>query len=235
MPTPLNSLKSIVATALFDMPVLTESQEFNQTGFDQLSIASGIDGEIVVGPEFSIIAKASHAVALENLTLSQKGTALKISCDTKLGGLLPFDRKAVFLTITMPTLLGVRATSGSDIRITGQFSDTFSASASSGASLEITDLNTTTVDLNASSGADIMVAGSCRFLAANASSGADINAKNLICNAIEVAASSGADVRVFSNKVLDSSASSGGEIRAFGGPLEADIHDSTGGETDLRN
>src|SRR5262249_43687126 len=100
--------------------------------------------------------------------------------------------------VTMPSVAGLSASSGSDLVVTG--------------------VNGGDITLDSSAGADLRVAGRCASFTADVSSGADIHAQDLRCENGSADASSGGDARVFASGRLSVDASSGGGVVAYGNP-----------------
>ncbi|GEM_PF-2432616 len=228
-------LSATIAASIFAAPVFAETRTYDFTGFDQISISSGLEAEIIAGPEFGITAEARNARILRKLEIEMRGHTLYISQDSSLRDLLFGADTDIMLTITLPELREVSIGSGVDARVSGSFGANFSGAASGGAALEIKGLTSTMIDIDVSSGASVDIIGTCDFLEVSVSSGAVLGAEGLVCDAVEVSASSGASATVFAASVLDSSASSGGSVDVYGAPAQTDISDSSGGDTRLRN
>ncbi len=224
-----------LTASLAAAPLLAETQRFDISGFDQLSIAAGIEANIVAGPDFEVIAEARNQRVLRKLDIELHGHTLYINRKTNLRDWVFGNNTNIQVTISLPELRDVSVSSGAAAFVSGSYADDFSGSASSGAVLEIDDLTTDTVDFSVSSGANIHASGRCHFLEVSVSSGATLDAEGLRCQTVDVSSSSGASASVFASEVLDSSASSGGSVQVYGAPDQTDISDSSGGDTDMRN
>lgn len=235
MITTTKTLSAALTASLLATVVSAETQSHDLTGFDQISIAAGIEADIVSGPEFSVIAEARNTRVLRKLDIEVRGHTLYASRDSTLRDLIFGGNTDITLTITLPVLRDIDVSSGVDAHVSGTFGDNFTGAASSGAALEIVGLMSSSVDLSASSGANLDVTGSCAFLDIAVSSGAALGAEGLVCETVDVSSSSGASATVFASEMLESSASSGGSVRVYGSPEQTDISDSSGGGTDLRD
>lgn len=230
-----NAFSATIAASLFAAPAYAESQIFDFTGFDQISIEAGIEANIVSGPEFSIRAEAPSLRVLQKLDIEMRGQTLYATRKSNLRDFFFGSNAQISLTITLPVLREISIESGVDARVSGQFDQEFAGSAASGALLDIENLTSNTIDISAASGARINIDGTCRILDLSVSSGALVDTKELVCSAVEVSASSGATARVFAQEVLDSSVSSGASVNVYGSPDQTDISNSSGGSTNIRN
>lgn len=223
------------AAAGLDRSKYDATETMNVTGFDSISLSSGITSNIVIGPNFKVEAKANKEKYLDKLDVELKDGNLHFGYATGFGGFLSFAFVDIFIEITLPVLHNIKVSSGAESTISGKFPPEFTAQASSGAEIDLVNIDVISLDLTASSGADIDASGQCRFLSVKASSGGDVSAKKLICDAAEVTASSGGDATVFATSTITSNASSGGDVTVFGSPATTQINDSSGGDTTLRD
>ena len=235
MQTIAKILASTTAIAVSSLPVFADTKSYDLSGFDEISISSGIDAEITIGSDFSIVADARNRDTFDKLDISVRGHTLYIDRDGSVVDLLFGDRERLSLKITLPELDEIDANAGSDVFISGVFGDRLTASASSGADIELENVTSAGVSLTASSGAKIEAIGSCKSLEIDVSSGADVKARELECETVDASASSGAGTDVFASESITSRASSGGDVNVYGAPKNTDISNSTGGGTDLRD
>ena len=137
---------------------------------------------------------------------------------------------AVQFTITVPTLVGVEASSGADIDLPGFKGDRLELDASSGADISVTDAVLTTVTASVSSGADITLSGKAQVIEADASSGADIDAEHLARTRQPPRYRAARAYRSALASSIKAEASSGGDIEVYGNPATRDIDASSGGD-----
>ncbi|MCI5048572.1 MAG: DUF2807 domain-containing protein [Aquisalinus sp.] len=207
------ALTLIAAMGIAASPAMAqESQDYDFTGFDRVSVASGYDAEISVGGDFSVRAETRKGGKLEWLNIGVDGSTLRITKNRSVNWNWSGPKTVVY--ITMPSLVDLDVSSGADAIATGIDAERFS--------------------VEASSGADAEVSGTCGRISADASSGSDIDAEDLICEIGDADASSGADISLHVTKELTADASSGADIVVYGGPDVVDSDTSSGGDVSLR-
>ncbi len=221
-------------TAVSTSPVWADEQSFDLSGFDQVDVSAGVEVEISGGDAFSVTATGSGR-ALERLDIELDGDVLRVSQRARglarFSPILSWTSGNAHVSVVLPQLTSVAASSGSDVTVTSTYSPAFSATSSSGASLDLFGLEGGNVTLDTSSGAGIEAGGTCAHLEVKASSGADIDARDLSCNSAEATASSGADIEITAVKVV-ANASSGAQVEVFGAS-EIDANESSGGEVEV--
>lgn len=189
------------AALMFVVSAHAEEQRFELQGFTKLDLSAGVDVQANIGEGFDVRAEGSEK-ALARLRIEQSGDTLIIG--RKRGSYFSQGSQKVRVYVSMPSLLAVDASSGSDLTANGVDSDRFSA--------------------DVSSGADISISGACGALTVDVSSGADANLRNLKCRTVDADASSGANVTVYASESVNTSASSGGDIDVYGNPPNRDVN-----------
>ena len=211
-------IRTIAAFAALSVPALApaaaQDKTFDIAGFDELDVSRGVEVKVEVGGDFAIEAEATRG-DIERLIVEKKGSSLRVSRETRNGWNMGRSQDRFVVTVSMPALDGVDASSGSAVRATGVDSER--------------------VSVDISSGASVSLSGVCGLLIADLSSGSNLKAKSLECREIEVDASSGADADVFASERAEADASSGADIDIYGGPNELDSDQSSGGDVDLRS
>ena len=207
-----HSILAIAAFGLASLPLAAAAEErrYDVADFNEVSVATGIKAEIEVGPDFSVIASSS-AKGLERLDVEVRNGDLRLRRSTR--GMNWGRRDGVKVTITMPSLIGLDASSGAFISARNIDADAF--------------------ELDASSGSRIEVRGQCGALDVDVSSGASIDAGGLVCATVRADASSGARAAVFAGERLSAEASSGGFVKASGDPATVRQDTSSGGRVAL--
>lgn len=136
---------------------------------------------------------------------------------------------SVKITIRMPKIEGLEASSGSSIKGIGMFSgDAISIDASSAAEVNV-NLKYDNITLDSSSGSNITAKGISLKLETSASSGAEIQADELLVNQVVADVSSGANIKVHPIVSLNGNASSGGNISYKTEPKLITKDESSGG------
>lgn len=170
--------------------------------FTSVSAEAGLNVDVSVGPNFSVDVSGRDADRVTTRVSGQTLIVRPISGFT-------WGRRDVHITVVMPHVAGLEASSGARIRAEG--------------------LDGGNVELDSSSGAQLTASGTCAHVDADASSGAHIDASGLACATGSVDASSGARASVNVDGRLDIDASSGGDIYVSGTPEMGDISLSSGG------
>jgi len=174
----------------------------SHNGFSRVAASAGTDVRITVGRGFSVDVSGRDA---DRIVTRVSGDTLVVEPERNWRS----RRHDAVVTITMPEIDGLDASSGAHIAANG--------------------LSSGDVTLGASSGARVQVAGSCARVDADVSSGADLDASELQCQNGAAEASSGGRVRVNATGRLDVDASSGGRVIAYGDPSIGNISLSSGG------
>ncbi len=137
--------------------------------------------------------------------------------------------KTIKVTIRMPKIEGLDASSGSAIKGIGTFKgDAISIDASSAAEVNV-NLKYDDITLDSSSGSSINAKGIALKLETSASSGAEIEANELLVNEVIADVSSGANIKIHPIVNLNGNASSGGNITYDIEPKSISKDESSGG------
>ncbi|GAM99370.1 hypothetical protein U91I_03019 [alpha proteobacterium U9-1i] len=199
-------MKYLIVTAILALtcatPALADVRP-NLSGFTKVDASAGMDVTVTVGSGFRVEVTGPGA---DRVMTRVSGDTLHVEPTP---GMHWGRRPPSEIRVSMPTLTGLDASSGSDIHATG--------------------INGGDVTLETSSGADITAAGACRTLSAHASSGSDLDARGLRCESGSADVSSGADIILNVSGTLNVDASSGGGVTAIGDPRIGDISLSSGG------
>lgn len=202
--------------------VITENRKANED-FTKIKVSTGLDLYITQGATTEIIVEADENLQDIIITEINNGV-LKIYSEKNI-----WRAKARKVYVTLETLEGLSATSGSDIysQKTLQVND-LAVSATSGANIRI-DLDANSVTSSATSGADIEITGIANNHTSSATSGASIDAYNLRSKNVTVKVSSGADINIYASESIAAKATSGGDIDFKGSPKSVTKKSSSGG------
>jgi hypothetical protein len=149
----------------------TESRAYNNSGFDSISAASGINVVLSQGP-FVVKAEAPEG-NLDKIIIEQSGSELKLSRKSEMSW---FGGNGHYVVnVSAPAISSISASGGADLETSGLQAETLSLSASGGGDLDLTGLRVTTLNASASGGGDINAAGSCVSATITASGGSDIH------------------------------------------------------------
>ncbi|MEL6570177.1 MAG: DUF2807 domain-containing protein [Pseudomonadota bacterium] len=213
-----------------------QDKTYNLTGFDEIEVSAGVEVDITVGEDFSVIGTAVRG-DIERLDIIQHDNRLMISRESqnrpRLFGLLRSEDRFE-VSVTLPALTLIESTSGSDVDVAGATSALESISAASGSSLRIDSANLGNVSIDAVSGSSLTVSGTCEQLRTDASSGASLSAKGLTCIDVTASASSGASLTVHASGTAAVDASSGASLSLRGGAEITDQDVSSGASVSVR-
>jgi len=215
---------------------LAATRTFDIEAFDKVSIASGIEADITVGPARSVVAE-TKADNLDDLQISVKDNVLRIerSGGKWFSSWFSFERPPRYhVQVTTPALRSLVASSGSDVTVKGSLEGDFAVTSSSGSDVELSGIKGGNVKVNASSGSDISITGVCVSLEAQASSGSDVEADGLKCENVSVQASSGSDISVAASKSVTGNASSGSDVTVRGKPPAVQVEKSSGADFEVK-
>lgn len=182
----------------------TRSHSFS--GFTGVSVASGVS-VIVQQGAFNVIVDAEER-RMADLSMSVTNGSLRIARTSRMT-IWNGASSDIVVTVTMPAIISLEASSGSDIR---------------GSDLRLENLT-----LSVSGGASIDLNGTCATLRASASSGAQLNGDNLSCRSVQVDAASGASITTRATEAIEAKAASGASVRILGRPQRVKMSSSAGG------
>jgi len=203
------------------------TQDYDLSGFDQVEIQSGFQAEISAGDSFAVQLEVDDNL-LEHLDVLIKGSTLTIRLKpTGSYQLFNVTRRA---TVTMPSLVGVDSSGGSQVAVSGfRSSDDFEASISGGGRLS-GDIDTGDVECECTGGSDLRLVGAGGSLYLVASGGSAVDLAQFELADAFVDASGGSDVTVNVSGRLDVEASGGSDVYYVGSPTLGDI-DTSGGSS----
>jgi len=203
--------------------VITEKRTINES-FTKIETNRGVEVIVDQANDVSIEVEADDNIIKHITTIVENGV-LKVSVDESID-----SAEAMTVKVKMPTINGLEATSGSNIKSNATLKgNTIAVKSSSGSEIEVTlEYDTTTTE--SSSGSELTLAGKTLKLTTDSSSGSEINASNLIANEINSEASSGSATTVNPLVSLIAKASSGSSINYKGNPKEIRKEETSGGD-----
>lgn len=207
--------------------VTTESREITES-FSKLSVSQGIEVILTQEPKVSVTIEADDNLH-ELLKTEVENDVLRIYFSENVA-----QRKSSKVYLSMPELIGVTTSSGSEVNGQNTFEvEKITLNSSSGSQIDIR-LNAQEISADSSSGSEITLKGACQFLIADSSSGSEINATELTAQDVRANASSGADIDVTSTENFTGNSSSGASISCDGNPKTKNIDKSSGGSVSVR-
>ena len=203
--------------------VITEDRNLKED-FTKIKVSTGLDLYISQGSKSQITVEADENLHDIIITEVHNGV-LKIYSEENI-----WKAKARKIYVTIETLEGITATSGSDVytKETIKVND-IKVSATSGADIRMS-LDANSVSSSATSGSDIEISGVANNHSSSATSGASIDAYDLRSKNVNVKVSSGADINIYASESITAKASSGGDIDFKGNPKQVTKKSSSGGD-----
>lgn len=229
------ALSAIMAAtlAITAFPAFAATQTFEHDAFTKARFETSVDANIVVGPAQSITVEARDPATLDDLRIEVVNGELHAWMERDLWDFLAFRNDDVKLTITVPALSGVEASSSADVVVTGIAASAFDVAASSSASVTLTGIKVDQGRFEASSSASINVDGSCTVATIEISSSATFAGETFKCVDLNLQASSSADARLFGTGSVDADVSSSASVILAGNPARIDQHISSSGSLDI--
>lgn len=169
-----------------------ESETYDLSGFDGVSVAEGIHVHVTIGDAFEVVAQSDDIRQLELLDLDVAHGTLRASMRNR-----PFTRDLeeaprVTIEVTMPSLLRVAASTGAELVADIMSGSVLEVSSSTGAMLGIDELAGGTLSMGASTGGSVRITrGNCTSLSAELSGGASLEMDGVECVDAAITASSG--------------------------------------------
>lgn len=207
----------------------TETRAYNNSGFDSVHAASGINVVLSQGP-FAVQAEAPEG-NLDKILIEQNGSELKVSRKPEVSW---FGGNGHYVVnVSAPVITRISASGGADLESHALQAETLSLSASGGGDLDLKGLKVITLSASASGGGDINAAGACGTATITTSGGGDFDGSDLDCANVTASASGGGDIDVQASASANGDASSGGDIRFIGSPATFNKQESSGGDVSV--
>lgn len=198
-------------------------------GFDAIEVGGGIDLDLRQAQDFFVEVEAEGDLA-EIITELRDDTLVIRRMSSRSFFFWNDDDARVH--VTLPALVSLTASGGSDVRTQGNFaSDNLTLIASGGSDLTIA-VAAGSLEATASGGSDLNVSGTARSVRVQSSGGSDLNASGLVADEADVRSSGGSDLMIAVRDSIVGSASGGSDVIYSGEPRTVDI-DASGG-SDVR-
>lgn len=221
------ALVSIPAALLPAAAQETETRPLS--GFDGIAVSGGIDLTLRQGDTFRVEVTAED---LDDVITEIDGGTLEIRRPRNVGFFNWGDAGSV--DITLPKLVELTASGGSEVRTEGTFAgDALELVASGGSDMAI-EVAVGSLEVTASGGSDLRLSGSARSAQVQSSGGSDLNASGLTVDEANVNSSGGSDLSIAVRESLVANASGGSDITYTGQPRTVNVNSSGGGGVSRR-
>lgn len=218
---------ALLSSAAAALPAAAQDRETRSlTGFTGVAVGGGIEVSLRQGEPFNVEVVADDGELDEIVTEIRNGT-LEIRRSRSSGWFSWGDAGSV--SITMPTLVSLTASGGSDVRSEGTFtSDAIELVASGGSDLAI-DVAAGSLEVTTSGGSDVRLSGSARSVRMQTSGGSDLDARAFTADDADVQSSGGSDLAIGVRNRIVGNASGGSDITYTGQPSVVQVNSSGGG------
>jgi hypothetical protein len=226
-----------VPLALLSLPLVSspanaeESETRALTGFNAVEVSGGIELALRQGDVFRVEVVADGD--LDEIVTEVHGGKLEIRRQRP-PGFFNWWGSGGSVSVTLPALVALTASGGSEVRTEGTFSsDGLSIVASGGSDLGL-DVAAATLEVTASGGSDLRLSGTAGSARVQSSGGSDLNASALTVGDADVRSSGGSDISIAVRDKIVGSASGGSDIHYTGQPATVDINSSGGSDVTRR-
>ena len=222
----------LMSLAAAPLPAIAQERESRPlTGFNAVEVGGGIDLFLRQGDVFAVEVEAEDGDVAEIVTELRDDT-LVIRRKSSFGGFFSWGDDDGAVRVTLPALVALTASGGSDATTEGTFSsDDLELTASGGSDLAI-DVAVASLQAQASGGSDMRLSGSARAARVHASGGSDLDASRLTVEEADVHSSGGSDLSIAVRDRIIGDASGGSDITYTGSPQTIDV--DTSGGADVR-
>jgi hypothetical protein len=221
----------LIQLSLASLPAAVEAQAREARpleGFDAIQVSGGIDLYLRQGAAFVVEVEGSTADVVtevhdRTLDIRRKGAFSFFSW-----------RNPGSVHITLPALVSLMASGGSDVRAEGIFSSDELKLVASGGSDVVLEIAVAALHVEASGGSDIRLSGSARSATVISSGGSDLNASRLIADEADVQSSGGSDLTIGVRDKIVGNASGGSDVSYSGTPRMVNVTSSGGADVHVR-
>lgn len=225
----------LAGAQLVSLPAYAETSEVRElAAFDAIEVSGAVELVLRQGSEHRV-AVSSDGADLANLVTEVVRGTLRIHQkpqERRLFGFGGFDDYVV--EVTLPELVALDASGGTDVRVDGPISGERLAVDASGAADVTLTVDVVDLEVNTSGGSDLTLTGSATRLEVHSSGGSDLAAGRLAAASANVRSSGGSDVTLQVTESLVARASGGSDVVYRGDPAQVDAHTSGGADIKRR-
>jgi hypothetical protein len=223
---------SIILLAFAGLSLAAHAQQREPrplAGFDAIEVGGGIDLDLRQAQDFLVEVETEGDPAEIITELRDKTLVIRRQ---RSRSFFQWNDDDARVHVTLPMLVALTASGGSDARSQGNFaSDNLELVASGGSDLTVT-VSAGSLEATASGGSDLRLSGTARSARIRSSGGSDLDAGQLTADEVDVDSSGGSDVTIAVRNSIVGSASGGSDVIYSGEPRTVDV-DASGG-SDVR-
>jgi hypothetical protein len=213
------------------MPATIEMRHLDVPAFSRVEVAAGLDVLILAGARQRISISAPDSETADRVLAEVHGDTLHLSFRHGLLGWLGGRQASV--TVAALEIHGVKASAGSDVRLSARPTPQLELETASGSRLLAEQIDSERLLGASSSGSRLVLVGRCDIAELASSSGSSIDADRLHAAKIEVASSSGSRITADAEDGARVAASSGSRVNLRGRPGRFDQQTSSGGSVHI--
>jgi len=203
------------------------TQDYDLDGFDQVEVQDGFQAEISAGDTFAVRLEVDQNL-VDHVDVLKVGSTLTIRLKPLSSySLVNVTRRA---KVSMPRLLGIESSGGSQVEIHGFRSNEDLSTEVSGGGRLSGDIEAGELEFVCSGGSDLTLDGAGDGLGLEASGGSEVDLADFEVADASIAASGGSRVTVNVSGRLDVQAGGGSKVYYLGSPILGEI-DSSGGSS----
>lgn len=205
------------------------SKSINVSGFNSISVNSGIDLYLTQANAETLIIKADEEL-IKNVIVEQSGNHITIKYKSGINWGRMFSNKSIKVYVSYKNLIALSANGGSDVYSQNTLkTDKLNINANGGSDVKLTlvckDLN-----ISCNGGSDIDLKGSGENMQLSANGGSDVNAFGYIVNNAKVSVNGGSDANIYVNKALEAGANGGSDVNYKGNAVLRKTSSSKSGD-----
>jgi len=221
-------LLTLLSTAVFAQE---SKRSFNVSGFEKLDMGSAFVITVTKANDYKVEA-AGREQDLKDLVVKVSNGKLSIGYPNNWGGWK--NRKEVYITVTMPKLVGVDFSGASKSKVSGFSSERFSINLS-GASQGNFDIDAKELALDCSGASGITITGDGKSLNADVSGASSVNAFDFKVDVANIDASGASGAKVYVTSKIVAEASGASNVRYKGGASSVVANTSGAGSVKSAN
>jgi hypothetical protein len=195
--------------------------------FTGADISAGLRATFTIGDTQSVVVDAENESDLGHVRLEVVGGRLHAWLDRGFWDM--FTDSDTAITVSVPALDYLKATSGARVDVTGMSGD-ITLEATSGAAVTVGDVAAISAHIDLTSGASLMIDGECVTATVRTTSSARLGGEDFKCRDLEVEATSGSSAESRADRSVRAPATSGARVSVTGGPDYVDRDAESGGE-----
>ena len=209
------------------MPATIEMRHLDVPPFARVEVAAGLDVLILAGAPQRVSVSTSDAETADRVLAEVHGDTLHLSFRHGLLGWL--GGRHINVTVAAPDIRGVKASAGSDVRLSAHPTPQLDLETASGSRLLAEQIDCERLLGASASGSRLVLVGRCDIAELASSSGSTIEGDRLRAAKIEVQSSSGSHISADAEDGARVAASSGSRVDLRGRPGRFDQQTSSGG------